>query len=136
MKQQMQMIEVTETPTGKYHFDVPKGGGHSKQKKDLYTAFMLAGRCVYDHYWSEMLPESILHHGGVLKPRDERPTFASETLQGYPPDGVPEALRDKLEMAEDPEAFRQKLLRRTFRKRTLLTSPSAVLKPMPKKSGR
>jgi hypothetical protein len=52
MKQQMQMIELTETPTGKHHFDVPKGGGHGRQKKDLYSAFMLAARCVYDHLWA------------------------------------------------------------------------------------
>jgi len=136
MKQQMQMIEVTETQTGKYHFDVPKGGGHSRQKKDLYTSFMLAGRCVYDHYWSEMLPESILHHGGVLKPRDDRPSFASRTLQGYPPELIPEVTRDKIEIAEDPEGYRQRLLQKTFRKRTLLTSPSAVLKPLPKKPRR
>jgi hypothetical protein len=136
MKDQMQMIEITETPTGKYHFDVPKGGGHSKQKKDLYTAFMLAGRCIYDHLWSEMLPDSILHHGGVVKPRRESPKFTSETLRDYPPDGIPEALRDKLEMVQDPEGYKQRLLQRPLRKRTIITSPTAVLKPLPKKPKR
>lgn len=134
MKKQMQMIEITETPTGKHHFDVPKGGGHGKQKKDLYTAFMLAARCIYDCLWTEMLPEDILHHGGVIKNREPRPELTAKTLEGYPTEDLPDAIRDKLELAQDPEGYRRRLLERTFNKRTLLTSPAAVLKPVVKKT--
>lgn len=33
MKQQMQMIEISETPTGKTHFDVPKGGAIPSRRR-------------------------------------------------------------------------------------------------------
>jgi len=126
MKQQMQMIELSETPTGKQHFDVPKGEGHGKQKKDLYTAFMLAARCVYDHLWAEMLPESVIHHGGVIQSRNVLPGVMSD---GMPVGDIPDALRDKLEMAQDPEGYRQRMLAQTFKGRKVITSSAAVLKP-------
>jgi len=136
MLQQMQTIEQTETPTGKIHFDVPKGGGHGKEKKDLYTAFMLAGRCVYDLLWAEELPDSILHHGGAVSER-EVPTLPSYfQTDPYEGQNIPGALKDKLEIARDPEAYRDKMLRNISNKRTILTSPSAVLKPVPKKPKR
>jgi hypothetical protein len=128
MKQQMQMIEISETPTGKEHFDVPKGGGHQKQKKDLYTAFMLAARCVYDHLWAEFLPENIIHHGGVVKTQEY-----SRISTDYPAEPIPEVFRDKLEMMEDPEGYRERLLGSSLKKRKVLTSPSAVLRPLPPK---
>ena len=49
---------------------------------------------------------------------------------------IPEVIRDKIEFANDPEAYREKLIRKNFNKRTLITSPSAVLKPVPKKPKR
>jgi hypothetical protein len=48
MIQQLLLIEVTENKSGVAHFDVPSGGGHSKQKKDLYTSFILASKQAYD----------------------------------------------------------------------------------------
>lgn len=134
MKRQMQMISLSETPTGKYHFDVPKGEGHGKQKKDLYTSFMLAARCVYDHLWAHELAESVLFHGGVLRPREDRASRPVINSDGVPvDDAIPQVIRDKLEMAQDPVGFKQRLMQRAFNKRTLLTSPYAVLKPVPKK---
>ena len=127
MKQQMQMIEQTETPTGKLHFDVPKGEGHGRQKKDLYTAFMLAARCVYDHLWIEMLPDNIIHHGGVVKSRQTIPMVTSD---GLPVGDIPEVLRDKLEMVQDPEGFRARMLSGDFKGRKVVTSSAAVLKPV------
>jgi hypothetical protein len=129
MKQQMQMIELTETPTGKHHFDVPKGEGHGKQKKDLYTAFMLAARCVYDNLWAEMLPESIIYHGGVVQARTPLPQVLSD---GMPVGDIPDALRDKLEMVQDPEGYKQRMLAQTFKGRKVVTSSAAVLKPVNK----
>jgi hypothetical protein len=129
MKQQMQMIELSETATGKHHFDVPKGGGHGKQKKDLYTAFMLAARCVYDHLWAEMLPDSIIHHGGVVTSRDAK----SQVMSGGMTVGdIPSAIRDKLEIAQDPEGYKKRLLDKSFNGRKVITSSAAVLKPASK----
>ena len=128
MKQQMQSIEMSETPTGKQHFDVPKGGGHGRQKKDLFTAFFLAGRCVYDMIWSEGLPDGILHHGGSVRDRENRtPTDALGVLSQSNPE-LAEQIRDKIEMIEDPDAYRARLMRGNH-KRTLVTSAAAVLKP-------
>ncbi len=45
---QMMLIEVTQSKSGVAHFDVPSGGGHAAQKKDLYTAFYLAAKKAYD----------------------------------------------------------------------------------------
>jgi len=136
MQQQMQTIVMTETPTGKIHFDVPKGGGHGKEKKDLYTAFMLAGRCVYDLLWAEEMPESIIHHGGVTRTREGPKLPAGFESATYEDPTIPQIIRDKIEMADDPEAYREKMLRQTFHKRTVITSPIAVLKPVPKKPKR
>jgi len=45
---QAMLIEVTESRSGVAHFDVPSGGGHAAQKKDLFTAFVLACKKVHD----------------------------------------------------------------------------------------
>lgn len=135
MKNQMQAIELTETPTGKHHFDVPKGGGHGKQKKDLYTSFMLAARCVYDLLWTEDLPENIMHHGGVVRPRigrDEQSRAVEDSFGG----NIPQAIMDKMEIGHDPEAFKNKMLGQMENRRHVLTHASAVLTPKPKKKGR
>lgn len=135
LKTQLQTIELTETPTGKHHFDVPRGEGHGKQKKDLYSSFVLAARAVYDMLWSEQLPESILHHGGLIMPRGEKNpvTFVGDPSLGASVQEIPDALRDKLEIAMDPEAFKRKMLQQVQYPRKVLTSPTAVLKPVPKK---
>jgi len=136
MLQQMQTITTTETTTGKIHFDVPKGGGHGKEKKDLYTAFMLAGRCVYDLLWAEEMPDSIIHHGGAVHERQAPQLPSYFQVDPYEGQNIPAALKDKLEIARDPDAYREKMLRNTFNKRTILVSPTAVLKPVPKKPKR
>jgi len=41
---QLLAIVVTSTKSGQAHFDVPTGGGHSVQKKDLFSAFVYGGR--------------------------------------------------------------------------------------------
>ena len=136
MKRQMQAIELSETPTGKHHFDVPKGGGHGKQKKDLYSAFLFAARCVYDHLWSEGLPENIMHHEGVMRPR-QRGNASFESQEDALGQDIPPALRDKLEIAEDPEAYKQKKLHEIYNRRHVITAPSAaVLSPKPRKKGK
>lgn len=49
MLRQMMLIEAKPGRTGAtVHFDVPEGSGHGKQKKDLYSAFILAGKKAYD----------------------------------------------------------------------------------------
>lgn len=136
MKQQLQLIELTETATGKHHFDVPKGEGHGKQKKDLYSAFMLAARAVYDYLWADQMPESVLHQVGVVRDRTAGSglpvTFVGDPELGHSVIDIPTALRDKLEIARDPDAFKKKMLGELRGKRTVLTSAAAVLKPKPK----
>lgn len=41
---QLLAIVVTSTKSGQAHFDVPSGGGHGVQKKDLFSAFIYGGR--------------------------------------------------------------------------------------------
>jgi len=41
---QLLAIVVTSTKSGQAHFDVPNGGGHGAQKKDLFSAFVYGGR--------------------------------------------------------------------------------------------
>lgn len=48
MVRQLMIIEVTQNKSGVAHFDVPAGGGHGAQKKDLYTSFILAAKKTYD----------------------------------------------------------------------------------------
>lgn len=140
MKQQMQMIELSETATGKHHFDVPRGEGHGKQKKDLYTSFMLAARAAYDLLWAEQMPESFLHRMGVVRTRDassDAPvTFVGDPALGHSTMEIPQALRDKLEIAQDPVGYKKKLLNQLRSKRNVFTSSAAVLKAKPKKPSR
>lgn len=135
MKNQMQSIELTETTTGKHHFDVPKGGGHGKQKKDLYTAFMLASRCIYDILWTEGLPDDTMHHGGVVRPRMGRDKV-SRAMEDSFGGNIPQAIMDKMEIGHDPEAFKNKMLSNMASRRNVRTSSAAVLRPKPKKKGR
>jgi len=134
MKNQMQAIELTETPTGKHHFDVPKGGGHGKQKKDLYTAFMLAARCIYDMLWTEGLPDDIMYQGGVVRGRNrDKDSKAVEDAFGG---NIPQAIMDKMEIAADPEGFKRRMLDDMGNSRKVRTSSSAVLRPKIKKKGK
>lgn len=48
MLRQLMIIEVSQSKSGVAHFDVPAGGGHALQKKDLYTSFILAAKKAYD----------------------------------------------------------------------------------------
>ena len=134
MKNQMQSIELTETPTGKHHFDVPKGGGHGKQKKDLYTAFMLAARCIYDILWTEGMPEDIMHHGGVIRSRQRDPD--SKAVEDAYGGNIPQAIMDKMEIAQDPEGFKRRMIDDMGNSRKVRTSASAVLRPKIKKKGK
>jgi len=80
------------------------------------------------------MPEQIMHHVGLVQDRASRaPVIFSD---GLPVTGdVPEVLRDKLEIAQDPDGYRQRMLAKTFRGRKVVTSSAAVLTPKPKKSG-
>jgi hypothetical protein len=136
MLQQMQTIVISETPTGKIHFDVPKGQGHGVHKKDLYTAFMLAARGIYDFLWAETIPDDEILHTGIIQSRRPAPDPTAPALPGglqrlhEIEENIPEVLRDKLELIQDPELFKQKMMDRIQgRARRVLTSPSAVLTP-------
>ena len=134
MKMQMQTIAITQTPTGKYHFDVPKGGGHEKQKKDLYSACLHAAQCAYQLVWTEGMPDNFLHQGGVFTPRpDPYDRIQGRKFGGEDLHQVPQVFRDKLEIATDPEGYRRRLLQKMQSQKPTLVSSAAVLTPKPKK---
>ena len=64
------LIEVSESRSGVAHFDVPSGGGHASQKKDLYTSFILAARKAYEMTVSEEDKGSMLEIGVVQQRAD------------------------------------------------------------------
>lgn len=65
MIRQMMLIEVSQSRSGVAHFDVPSGGGHATQKKDLYSAFVLASKKAYDLAIMEEEDSGILEVGLV-----------------------------------------------------------------------
>jgi hypothetical protein len=67
MTRQLMLIEVSESRSGVAHFDVPVGGGHAAQKKDLFTSFILASKMAYDLMLSEDDGSGILELGLVAK---------------------------------------------------------------------
>ncbi len=48
MLRQLMLIEITQSKNCAAHFDVPAGGGHGTQKKDLYSSYILAAKKTYD----------------------------------------------------------------------------------------
>ena len=70
---QAMLIEVSESKSGVAHFDVPTGGGHSTQKKDLFTAFVLASKKTYDLMLADEDEETILEVG-IIENRVEYQT--------------------------------------------------------------
>ncbi len=132
MLQQMQTIIVSETLTGKQHFDVPRGGGHGRNKKDLYTAFMLAARGIYDFLWATDIPDSEILHSGVVTGRTVKvsPGLPGGYQRVPLQENISQVMKDKLEMLRDPEAYKERMLdRHQGRTRRVLTSPAAVLTP-------
>ena len=68
MISQMRNIVVTETRSGVAHFDVPVGGGHGKQKKDLYSAMIYASNKISEMENEGTLPDKIIWGSGVIVP--------------------------------------------------------------------
>ena len=68
---QAMLIEVSESKSGVAHFDVPSGGGHATQKKDLFTAFVLASKKAYELMLFDEDEELILEVGII----ESRPDY-------------------------------------------------------------
>lgn len=95
MINQIASISVTSTSTGKLHYDLPKGQGvvgvEKPKKKDLYTAFILACKCIYDMQWKPKT-EKLLAERGVVASIDfskkiEQVSQVPELTRGMP-DGI------------------------------------------------
>jgi hypothetical protein len=71
LTRQLMLIEVSESRSGVAHFDVPSGGGHAAQKKDLFTSFILASKKAYDLMISDDTGNGILEVGLVA----DRPNY-------------------------------------------------------------
>ena len=81
----------------------------------------------------ELIPDSTIHHGGVMQPRTRGAARTLLRSDGVPvSDDLPDAIRDKLEIVQDPIGYKQRMLTNQFQKRTVLTSSAAILTPKPK----
>lgn len=69
MISQMLSIELTETRTGRLHFDLPQSGGGFKQHKDLYSAFILGSDMCYQLLQREIIPQRRMPLLGIITPR-------------------------------------------------------------------
>lgn len=72
MIKQLMLIEATQNKAGTAHYDVPAGGGHAGQKKDLYSAFILAAKKAYDIFMMLDQPKTILEVGII----EQRTTYS------------------------------------------------------------
>lgn len=87
MLQQMMAVVVTETKSGQAHFDIPASGSGSR-KKDLYSAFVLAAKGLYDSIIARDDDTSYVNRGGLVIPKDRllnAPSIAG--IVGIPGDG-------------------------------------------------
>jgi len=73
LKSQMLNIIVTQTPRGVRHFDTPKKG----QKKDLYSALILAAWGVREMFREVQEEEKILHAQGMMRQHKPGAKFAT-----------------------------------------------------------
>ena len=75
-----------------------------------------------------------MHHGGLVKgrTRDKQQKKLEDALGG----DIPQILKDKLEIAQDPEGFKRRLVNSMYHGRKVLTSSAAVLRPKPKEKGK
>lgn len=92
MINQTASITITTTPTGKLHYDLPKGSSSSNsverpKKKDLYTAFILACKCTYDFQWKPRADKKLVEMG-IVHSMDSnpipQPTQAPTLTRGAP----------------------------------------------------
>jgi len=66
---QLISIQISETRTGKAHFDLPETGGGFVKHKDLYSAFIMACDLVYNKIQSSLLPTVNMPLLGIITPR-------------------------------------------------------------------
>lgn len=85
MINQISSVVVTKTPTGRLHYDLPKKRGSimspNLNKKDLYTAFILGCKCIYDLQWKPKV-EKVMLNKGVIKELDMSPDLTQDNFDG------------------------------------------------------
>jgi len=69
MMNQMMLITSTQTKSGLVHFDIP-ASGKGKRKKDLYSAFVLAAKGLYDTVVAREEETYYVNQGGLVIPVD------------------------------------------------------------------
>jgi len=69
MMTQTTSITVTETKSGLAHFDIP-ATGKGDRKKDLYSAFILASKALYDTISAREVENYYVNQGGLVIPVD------------------------------------------------------------------
>ena len=88
MIHQMMTIVATPMRSGQVHFDVPTGGGHGKQKKDLYSAFIYGAKKVYDLEREQEEEGDIIWSQGIVHERGsstKSSTSSKDRLTVVPP---------------------------------------------------
>lgn len=81
MLKQTTLITMTQTKSGVAHFDIPSSGKGSR-KKDLYSAFILAAKGLYDIIGKHTEDNSFVNKGGLVIPTarmKEAPMISSIT---------------------------------------------------------
>ena len=67
---QLISIQVSETRTGKAHFDLPETGGGFVKHKDLYSAFLIACDMYYNMVQAQLTPPRSMPLLGLVIPMD------------------------------------------------------------------
>ena len=81
MINQIASVVVTPTSTGRLHYDLPKSLSSSLnfnvRKKDLYTSFILAGKCAYDLLW-KVKADNIIVDKGIITEIKREPILTTD----------------------------------------------------------
>ncbi|MCK5016001.1 MAG: terminase family protein [Candidatus Peribacteraceae bacterium] len=84
MTTQMMLITTTQTKSGLLHFDIPSTG-KGKRKKDLYSAFILAAKGLYDTVVAREEETYFINQGGLIIPIDRvHSSPAISSISNYP----------------------------------------------------
>jgi phage terminase large subunit-like protein len=75
LNKQLISIVMTQTASGTPRFDVQGGSGHGGAKKDLYSAFILVCKLLYEQIYHIQEDYSIHSVGGLLIPRGSTPGY-------------------------------------------------------------
>lgn len=83
MLKQMMSVTITETKSGQAHFDIPATGTGSR-KKDLYSAFILAAKGLYDMVNIKEEVNTFVNSGGMVVPINRNIAPSIMNIMSFP----------------------------------------------------